>query len=60
MRFLRENTGGQILSEAANSLMPTSSPTRDGPSPAPEDISLAHIILMSFSVGAIVANIYYI
>ena len=36
------------------------SPAREEPTLAPEDISRAHIWLMSISVGAIVANIYYI
>jgi predicted MFS family arabinose efflux permease len=60
MRFLRERTGVEILSEIANSPIATPRPAHEGPFPAPEDISRAHIILMSFSVGAIVANIYYI
>jgi predicted MFS family arabinose efflux permease len=60
MRFPHENTGRPIPSEAANSPMSTPRPAPGGPSSAPKEISLAHIILMSFSVGAIVANIYYI
>jgi predicted MFS family arabinose efflux permease len=36
------------------------SPACEEPHRAPEDISRAHIWLMSISVGAIVANIYYI
>ena len=34
--------------------------SREEPAHAPQEISYAHIVLMSFSVGAIVANIYYI
>ena len=54
MRFLREDAGNMDESSGDLSL------PHEELSRAPEDISTAHIILMSISVGAIVANIYYI